>query len=128
MSNKNTPIASWIPLGIGQTKPHHFWEMWRALWENRGNLPYAWRILRHGVCDGCSLGPRGLADDAMKGVHLCLVRLKMLRTSTMPALDARRLADISRLEKLDSRELRAPIGMRAQRRNRGEKQDRKSVV
>jgi molybdopterin-dependent oxidoreductase alpha subunit len=102
----NTPIASWIPFGIGQTKPHHFWEMWRALWENRDNLPYAWRILRHGVCDGCSLGPRGLADDAMKGVHLCLVRLKMLRTSTMPALDVRKLADVSRLEKLDSRELR----------------------
>ena len=106
MSNKNTPIASWIPFGLGHTKPNHYLEMWRALWENRGNLLYAWRILRHGVCDGCSLGPRGLADDAMKGVHLCLVRLKMLRTSTMPALDARRLADISRLEKLDSRELR----------------------
>jgi molybdopterin-dependent oxidoreductase alpha subunit len=102
----NTPIASWIPFGLGHTKPNHYWEMLCALWENRGNLPYAWRILRHGVCDGCSLGPRGLADDAMDGVHLCLVRLKMLRTNTMPALDARKLENISRLEKLDSRALR----------------------
>ncbi|MCL4524650.1 MAG: FdhF/YdeP family oxidoreductase [Acidobacteria bacterium] len=107
MKNRpNTPIASWIPFGLGQIKPNHYLEMFRALWENRGNLLYAWRILRHGVCDGCSLGPRGLSDDAMKGVHLCLVRLKMLRTNTMPALDVRKLADVSRLEKLDSRALR----------------------
>ncbi len=102
----NTPIASWIPFGLGQTKPNHYLEMWRALWENRDNLRYAWRILRHGVCDGCSLGPRGLADDAMDGVHLCLVRLKMLRTNTMPPLDVRKLENVSRLENLDSRALR----------------------
>ncbi|MBI3663884.1 MAG: FdhF/YdeP family oxidoreductase [Acidobacteria bacterium] len=102
----NTPIASWVPFGLGHTKPNHYWEMLRSLWENRDNLRYAWRILRHGVCDGCSLGPRGLSDDAMKGVHLCLVRLKMLRTSTMPALDIRKLENVSRLESLDSRELR----------------------
>ena len=101
-----TTIVSWMPLGIGHTKPHHFYEIFRALWENRDNLPYAWRILRHGVCDGCSLGPRGLYDDAMDGIHLCLVRLKMLRLNTMPALDPAALADAVQLSKLDGRALR----------------------
>lgn len=101
-----TDIASWVPFGLGQAKPHHFLEMARVLWENRDNLPYAWRILRHGVCDGCALGPRGLYDDAMEGVHLCLVRLKMLRINTMPALDAARLADAAALQKLSGRALR----------------------
>jgi molybdopterin-dependent oxidoreductase alpha subunit len=101
-----TEIASWIPFGLGQTKPNHYLEILSTVWENRGNLPYAWRILRHGVCDGCSLGPRGLQDDTMEGVHLCLVRLKMLRLNTMPALDPARLANVSRLERLDGRALR----------------------
>lgn len=97
---------SWVPFGLGETKPHHVWEILKVLWENRDNLPYAWRILRHGVCDGCSLGPRGLRDDAIPGIHLCLVRLKMLRTNTMPALDPARLADVAALRKLDGRRLR----------------------
>ncbi|MGH9813387.1 MAG: hypothetical protein ACRD4T_09665, partial [Candidatus Acidiferrales bacterium] len=67
-----TPIASWRPFGIGFPKPRHYREMLRVLWENRDNLGYAWRILRHGVCDGCSLGPAGLRDNTMDGVHLCL--------------------------------------------------------
>jgi molybdopterin-dependent oxidoreductase alpha subunit len=95
-----------MPFGLGHTKPHHFAEIFKTIWENRDNLAFAWRILRHGVCDGCSLGPRGLADDAMEGIHLCLVRLKMLRMNTMPALDPSRLADVARLEKLDGRRLR----------------------
>ncbi len=101
-----TPIAGWIPFGLGETKPHHFREMFRIFWENRDNLPYAWRILRHGVCDGCSLGPRGLRDDAIPGIHLCLVRLKMLRTNTMPALDPEKLADVAALRKQNGRRLR----------------------
>ncbi len=101
-----TDIASWVPFGIGQAKPHHYWEMLRAVWENRDNLPYAWRILTRGVCDGCSLGPRGLRDDAMDGIHLCMVRLKMLRMNTMPALDATRLADVAKLARLDGKQLR----------------------
>ena len=101
-----THIAGWVPFGLGEVKPNHFIEMARVLWENRGNLPYAWRILKHGVCDGCALGPRGLYDDAMDGVHLCLVRLKMLRVNTMPALDPGLLADVSKLEKLDGKKLR----------------------
>lgn len=106
VKENRTTIVSWMPFGIGHTKPHHFYEIFRAFWENRDNLPYAWRILRHGVCDGCSLGPRGLYDDAMEGVHLCLVRLKMLRLNTMPALDPTTLADVSCLRKMDGRALR----------------------
>ncbi len=118
-----TPIASWVPFGLGHTKPHHFVEILKTIWENRDNLPYAWRILQHGVCDGCSLGPRGLKDDAMEGIHLCLVRLKMLRMNTMPALDPARLADVARLAKLDGRRLRElgrlPYPMLRRRGERG---------
>ncbi|MCL6564914.1 MAG: FdhF/YdeP family oxidoreductase [Acidobacteriia bacterium] len=99
-------VASWVPFGIGHTKPHHYWEILRTVWENRDRLLYGWRILRHGVCDGCSLGPRGLYDDAMEGIHLCLLRLRMLRLNTMPALDPRRLADAAALERLSGAELR----------------------
>ncbi|HEX7668750.1 MAG TPA: molybdopterin-dependent oxidoreductase [Polyangiaceae bacterium] len=50
-----------VPFGLlVRTKPRHFREMLAVLWDNRGRLGYALRILRHGVCDGCSLGPRGL--------------------------------------------------------------------
>ncbi len=121
MKQDRTQIAGWVPFGLGRAKPQHFREMLGVLWENRDNLPYAWRILRHGVCDGCALGPRGLRDDAMPGIHLCMVRLKMLRVNTMPALDARKLADVAWLAKLSGRELRElgrlPYPMR---RRRGE--------
>jgi molybdopterin-dependent oxidoreductase alpha subunit len=101
-----TPIVSWRPFGVGFPKPQHYMEMLKVAWENRDNLAYAWRILTRGVCDGCSLGPRGLRDDAMDGIHLCLVRLKMLRTNTMPAMEATQLADAVRLEELNGRQLR----------------------
>ena len=47
--------------GIGQQKPHHYREMVRVAWENRDQLPFAWRILSDGVCDGCALGTSGLS-------------------------------------------------------------------
>lgn len=73
-----------VPFGIlVANKPRHFREMLRVLWENRGRWAYAWRILRHGVCDGCSLGTTGLRDHVLPGVHLCLTRLKLLRLNTM---------------------------------------------
>ena len=100
-------ILSAIPFGLGVSKPRHFRDMARVLLENRDNLPYALRILRHGVCDGCSLGPRGLTDDVIPGsVHLCLTRLKLLRLNTAGALDPAALSDISRLEGLTGAELK----------------------
>jgi molybdopterin-dependent oxidoreductase alpha subunit len=76
--------------------------MAQVLWENRDNLPYAWRILNHGVCDGCSLGPRGLRDDTISGVHLCMTRLKLLRLNTMGAIPEELLHDLGRLRALDN--------------------------
>ncbi|PWT89057.1 MAG: formate dehydrogenase [Acidobacteria bacterium] len=101
-----TKIASLSPFGLGHVKPHHYLEMAKVAWENRGNIPYAWRILTRGVCDGCSLGPYGLHDNTMKGVHLCLVRLRMLRMNTMPALDISCLDDVSLLRNKAGKELR----------------------
>jgi molybdopterin-dependent oxidoreductase alpha subunit len=95
-----------VPFGLlVRGKPRHYREMLRVLWENRGRLGYALAILRHGVCDGCSLGPRGLADDVIPGVHLCLTRLKLLRLNTMGALPERALADVDALRALSNEEL-----------------------
>lgn len=79
--------------------------MLRVLWENRGRWLYALRILRHGVCDGCSLGPRGLRDDVLPGVHLCLSRLKLLRLNTMGPIPAALLSDVTRLRALSNEAL-----------------------
>jgi molybdopterin-dependent oxidoreductase alpha subunit len=96
-----------VPFGLGVTKPHHFRDMLGVLLENRDNLPYALRILRHGVCDGCSLGPRGLTDDVIPGnVHLCMSRLKLLRLNTMGPLDPAALRDVSRLQGKSGAELK----------------------
>ncbi len=98
-------IASPVPFGLGAQKPHHFLEMLEVLWENRDSLPYAWNILNKGVCDGCSLGPRGLRDDVIEGTHLCTTRLKLLRLNTMPALAPVDVADIAHLRRMDNRQL-----------------------
>jgi molybdopterin-dependent oxidoreductase alpha subunit len=103
---KSNDRVSLIPFGLGFTKPHHYLEMARVVWENLGNLPYAWRILRHGVCDGCSLGPYGFRDNTMPGVHLCMTRLKMLGLNTMKALDHAHLSDVQSLRPLSNRALR----------------------
>lgn len=99
-------IAGLSPFGLGHQKPHHYLEMANILWDNKDNLPYAWKVLNHGVCDGCSLGPRGLRDDTLDGTHLCLSRLRMLRLNTMPAIPDRLFQDVQKLRKMDSRALR----------------------
>jgi molybdopterin-dependent oxidoreductase alpha subunit len=99
--------ASWKPFGIGaQHHPNNFWEVFRAAAENRDQLRYAWRILKHGCCDGCSLGTTGMHDWTMPGVHLCSVRLRLLRLNTMPALDSKVLEDVGPLRRKRSAELR----------------------
>ena len=45
--------ANWKPLGLGETKPHHFTEMAKTAWQNKRHPLYAWRLLTRGVCDGC---------------------------------------------------------------------------
>ena len=94
------------PNGIGLTKPNHYLEMLRAVWENRGSLLHATRIVRGGVCDGCALGVAGLHDWTIDGVHLCTTRLALLRTNTMGAADHALLADVAKLRGLRGKELR----------------------
>ena len=93
--------------GLGQQKPHHYREMVRIVWENRDQLPFAWRILTRGVCDGCALGTTGVRDWTLPGTHLCMVRLELLRLNTAPALDPAVLADVSTLAGRSSADLRA---------------------
>ncbi|WP_126426339.1 FdhF/YdeP family oxidoreductase [Brevibacillus marinus] len=98
--------ASLVPLGLGKVKPHHIRDTMKLVYENRDNLPYAWRILTQGVCDGCALGVSGLHDQTLTGPHLCTTRLSVLRLNTMPALDPKWLEDVDELRKLDSAQLR----------------------
>ncbi len=98
--------ASWKPFGVGEQRPNNYLEIARAVWENRGALGYAWRILTQGVCDGCALGTAGLRDWTLPGLHLCNVRLRLLRLNTLPALDPSALADVSRLVGLSDQALR----------------------
>ncbi|HZD41880.1 MAG TPA: molybdopterin-dependent oxidoreductase, partial [Terriglobales bacterium] len=106
-SNDNW-LSRLIPFGlIGQTKPRHYTEMLGVLWENKTELPYAWNILKHGVCDGCSLGPYGLRDNVMDGIHLCMTRLKLLKLNTMGALDMAATKNIDKLRTLGPEKLRS---------------------
>jgi molybdopterin-dependent oxidoreductase alpha subunit len=89
--------VSLVPYGIGRTKPNHYFEILRTVWDNRHDLPYAWRILSKGVCDGCALGVAGFRDWTMDGVHLCTTRLDLLKLNTARALDPAVLADVASL-------------------------------
>lgn len=100
---------SWVgfkPYGAGETKPNHYAEIVKTVWENRRNLRYAWRILRRGVCDGCALGVAGFHDWTISGVHLCTTRLNLLKVNTMRALDSSVLADVELLRSSSGKELR----------------------
>src|SRR5215216_4356141 len=98
--------AGLMPNGIGQVKPNHYLEMAKVLWKNKRELPLAWRILTRGVCDGCALGTTGVRDFTMDGIHLCMVRLDLMRLNTMPALDISRLEKLGALAKASSAQLR----------------------
>jgi len=97
-----------LPFGPGRhPRPRPFVEMAQVVWENRDNLGYAWRILNHGVCDGCSLGPRGLRDDVIDGVHLCMTRLKLLRLNTIGPAPGESLRSLAALRARSNEELHA---------------------
>jgi molybdopterin-dependent oxidoreductase alpha subunit len=98
--------ASKVPFGLGEQRPNNYLEIWKALRENRDNLPYALRILNHGVCDGCSLGTYGMRDWTLDETHLCNIRLRLLRLNTMPAIDPALLRDASALRGKSSADLR----------------------
>lgn len=112
-----------VPFGLERDKPRHFREMARVLWENRDSLPYAWRILNQGACDGCALGTSGLSDWTIDGTHLCLVRLNLLRLNTQPAAPDGALENVPELRSLTGRELRGlgrvPYPLRRRRGENG---------
>ncbi len=89
--------ASWTPFGLGHQRPNNYAEVFRAIRENSDNLGYAWKILNHGVCDGCALGTSGIRDWTLDGVHLCNIRLRLLRLNTAPAFSPDLLQDLGRL-------------------------------
>ena len=108
-TEKRFDPANWAsrkPFGLGEQKPNNYLEIWRAVRENRGNARYAMRILKQGTCDGCALGTVGLHDWTLDEVHLCNIRLRLLRLNTMPALDPAVLADVSGLRGLRGAQLR----------------------
>ncbi len=98
--------ASKVPFGLGEQRPNNYLEIWKAVRENRDNLQYALRILNHGVCDGCSLGTKGMRDWTLDEIHLCNIRLRLLRLNTMPAIDPVLLRDVSGLRGKSSADLR----------------------
>ncbi|MEX2414529.1 MAG: FdhF/YdeP family oxidoreductase [Paenibacillaceae bacterium] len=99
--------VSKAPFGLGRIKPHHIRDTMKVVWENKDNLPYAYRILTQGVCDGCALGVAGLYDQTLAGPHVCTTRLNVLRLNTMSAIPPSILhQDIDELRKLDSSKLR----------------------
>src|SRR5205823_481289 len=100
---------------------NHYGEMVKVGWANRRNLPYAWKVLTQGVCDGCALGVAGFHDWTIDGVHLCTTRLKLLDVNTADALDPDVVADVAALSGRSGAELRA-LGRlgHPMRRRRGE--------
>ena len=94
-----------MPFGLEREKPRHYRAIAEALWQNRSELGYAADLMRQGVCDGCALGPRGLADDVVEGAHLCEIRLSRLRSETMDLAPPADLLNIKRLRSLDAEAL-----------------------
>jgi molybdopterin-dependent oxidoreductase alpha subunit len=91
----------------GGKRLHRAKQLLKVLWQNRREIPLAWKILTQGICDGCSVGAYGLRDDVLRGFHVCMTRLERLRFHTMGALGVSRLTDVSRLKDLRPDRLRA---------------------
>ena len=94
------------PHGFGETRPNGYRAIYHALRDNWRRLPYALRIMRKGVCDGCALGVAGFHDWTISGVHLCATRLALLELNTMRALDPDVLGDVAALRARSGAELR----------------------
>jgi molybdopterin-dependent oxidoreductase alpha subunit len=94
------------PFGLGERKPNNYLDIWKAFRENRGRRRYAWEILRRGTCDGCALGTKGMHDWTMDEVHVCNIRLRLLRLNTMPEFDASLLRDVTAVAGMRGAQLR----------------------
>ncbi len=98
--------AGFSPNGLGQQKPNHYAEIAQTVWENKHALPYALRILREGVCDGCALGVAGFHDWTIDSIHLCTTRLNLLKVNTARPFDHAVLGDVEPLREKSGAELR----------------------
>ena len=114
-SPQRTGRHLWVgfkPNGIGETKPNHYKEIVKTVWENRDNLPYAWRILQQGRvrrlrarCRGVPrLDPRRACTCARRASTCCgSTRWARSTRSVWPtsrrcgALTGRELRDLGRL-------------------------------
>jgi molybdopterin-dependent oxidoreductase alpha subunit len=105
-NGSNRHWVSLVPYGLNEQHPNNYKDIWNAAWENRDRLGYAYRILRDGCCDGCSLGTSGMHDWTMDGIHLCAVRLQLLRLNTMPAMDWHLLEDVDKIRHYSEGRLR----------------------
>ena len=94
------------PYGVGHTRPNGYHAIFHTFRDNWRRLPFAMRIMRKGVCDGCALGVAGFHDWTLSGVHLCATRLSLLKLNTMPALDSKILGDVAALRSKSGVELR----------------------
>lgn len=95
-----------VPFGLNEEHPRAYTAILDAILENRDNLGYAYRILRDGCCDGCSLGTSGMRDWTQEGIHLCALRLQLLRLNTMPAMNWHLLEDVPMLRRMSNSKLR----------------------
>ncbi|HEX2230028.1 MAG TPA: molybdopterin-dependent oxidoreductase [Candidatus Binatia bacterium] len=121
LGSKLSRLLSFATIGRGEF--HRVRELLAVLWENKNELPYAWNLLNHGVCDACSLGIYGLRDNVLDGAHVCMTRLRRLRLNTMGAIEAPVLADVERLRNLSPEKLRRlgrlPYPMMRRRNHKG---------
>jgi molybdopterin-dependent oxidoreductase alpha subunit len=99
-------LVGWKPFGIGEQRPNNYLEIWKAAVENRADAGRAVRIMREGVCDGCALGTSGLKDWTIPGIHLCNIRLRLLRMNTMPAFEPAVMSDAAALAAMRGDRLR----------------------
>ena len=61
-------FSGFSPFGLEEPNPITSVEMMGVVRESGDNLQYAREYFSiHGVCDGCSLGPRGLVTTLSKG-------------------------------------------------------------
>ncbi len=95
-----------VPASLGKAPLTTLRDAGTAVWENRDSLGYAWRLLKHTVCDHCELSPRGLQDDALKGHHLCVKRLQALRGDTQRAFVPADIRDLRLLRQRSATGLR----------------------
>ena len=78
-----------MPLFGFRSQNHHYREMVKVAWENRDQLPFAWRILSTACATAARWAPAVCATGRLPDTHLCMVRLELMRLNTAPALDPR---------------------------------------